>query len=143
MSARAGAASDTEHAAQRAREAYRYVARTYPDGAPLETLGRADWVVLEAQERRDWPAYEEALREPCRVARRGLWGRCEAYKAVHAACRGAEGAVSSREKRRLSRQDLEALRATPRVSWPTARRTGRPRLPQAAVSGRQGGGGRR
>jgi hypothetical protein len=66
MSARAGAASDTELAAQRAREAYRYVARTYPDGAPLEALGRADWGVLEAQERRDWPAYEEALRELCR-----------------------------------------------------------------------------
>jgi hypothetical protein len=69
MSARAGAASeasDTELAAQRAREAYRYVARTCPDGAPLEALGRADWGVLEAQERRDCPAYEEALRELCR-----------------------------------------------------------------------------
>jgi hypothetical protein len=70
MSARAGAAWDTELAAQRAREAYRYVARTYPDGAPLETPGRADWVVLEAQERCDWSAYEEALRELCRVAHR-------------------------------------------------------------------------
>ena len=66
MSARAGATSDTELAAQRAREAYRYVVRTYPDGAPLEALGRAYWDVLEAQERRDWPAYEEVLRELCR-----------------------------------------------------------------------------
>jgi hypothetical protein len=70
MSARAGAASDTELAAQRAREAYRYVVRTYPTGAPLEALGRADWVVLETQERCDWSAYEEALQELCRVARR-------------------------------------------------------------------------
>jgi hypothetical protein len=61
---------DTERAAQRAREAYRYVARVYPRGAPLEPLGRADRAVLEAQDRRDWPAYEEALREMCRVARR-------------------------------------------------------------------------
>ncbi len=53
---------DTELAAQRAREAYRYVARVYPKDAPLEPLGRADRRVLEAQERRDWPAYEEALR---------------------------------------------------------------------------------
>jgi hypothetical protein len=70
MSARAGATSDTELAAQRAREAYRYMARTYPDGTPLETLGCADWVVLEAQKRCDWSAYKEALRELCRVARR-------------------------------------------------------------------------
>jgi hypothetical protein len=73
MSARAGATwdtEDTELAAQRARESYRYVARTYPDGTPLEALGRADWLVLEAQKRCDWSAYEEALRELCRVARR-------------------------------------------------------------------------
>ena len=69
MNARAPA-WDAELAAQRAREAYRYVARTYPDGGPLEALSRADRAVLEAQERRDWPAYEEALRELCRVARR-------------------------------------------------------------------------
>ena len=42
------------------------------------------------------------------------------WQAAHAACRGAKGAVSSREKRCLSRQDLEALGATPRDSWPTA-----------------------
>jgi hypothetical protein len=61
---------DPELAAQRARVAYRYVARTLPKDAPVEAVGRADRAVLEAEERRDWPAYEEALRELCRVARR-------------------------------------------------------------------------
>jgi len=61
---------DTEKAADLAREAYRYVARTYPPDAPLEPLGRADMAVLRAQEAGDWQAYEEALRELCRVARR-------------------------------------------------------------------------
>jgi hypothetical protein len=66
----AAATWDTELAAELARTAYRYVASTYPKDAPLEPLGRADAAVLRAQERRDWPAYEEALRELCRVARR-------------------------------------------------------------------------
>jgi hypothetical protein len=61
---------DTEEAARLAREAYRYVARTYPLDAPLEPLGAADRAVLEAQERRDWPRYVEALREFMRAARR-------------------------------------------------------------------------
>jgi hypothetical protein len=61
---------DTEKAAELARTAYRYVARTYPKDAPLEPLGRADMAVLEAQERGDWPAYEEALRELMRTAKR-------------------------------------------------------------------------
>jgi hypothetical protein len=61
---------DTERAAELAREAYRYVARTYPPGAPLEPLGTADRAVLDAQERGDWRAYEEALRELMRTARR-------------------------------------------------------------------------
>ena len=43
---------DTQKAAELAREAYRYVARTYPKDAPLEPIGRADSVVLEAQEHR-------------------------------------------------------------------------------------------
>ena len=61
---------DTELAADLARTAYRYVARVFPKDAPLEALGRADMAVLEAQERGDWPAYEEALRELMRTARR-------------------------------------------------------------------------
>jgi hypothetical protein len=61
---------NTEEAARLAREAYRYVARTYPPDADLEPLGRVDRVVLEAQERGDWPSYVEALRELMRTARR-------------------------------------------------------------------------
>ena len=40
---------DTQKAAELAREAYRYVGRTYPKDAPLEPIGRADLAVLEAQ----------------------------------------------------------------------------------------------
>jgi hypothetical protein len=67
---------NTEEAARLAREAYRYVARTYPPDADLEPLGKVDRVVLEAQEALDWPRYveAEALRELCRVA------RCEAQR---------------------------------------------------------------
>jgi hypothetical protein len=62
---------DTEEAARLAREAYRFVAKHYPPDADLEPLDRPQDAVLEAQERRDWPAYVDALRELCRVARRG------------------------------------------------------------------------
>jgi hypothetical protein len=48
---------DTEEAARLAREAYRYVARTYPPDADLRPLGVADRRVLEAQERMDWSGY--------------------------------------------------------------------------------------
>ncbi len=61
---------DTEEAARLAREAYRYVARTYPPDADLEPLGKVDRAVLEAQQQGDWPRYVEALREICRTARR-------------------------------------------------------------------------
>jgi hypothetical protein len=61
---------DTEEAARLAREAYKYVARTFPPDAPLEPLGRADATVLNAQEAGDWSGYVEALRELCRTARR-------------------------------------------------------------------------
>lgn len=67
---------DTERAAQLAREAYRYVARMCPnESAALESIGKADMAVLEAQEAGDFEAYEEALRELCRVARREAKGR--------------------------------------------------------------------
>jgi hypothetical protein len=69
-SAFAAATWDTEEAARLAREAYRFVGRVYPPDAPLEPLGKVDRVVLEAQERGDWPRYVEALRELCRAARR-------------------------------------------------------------------------
>jgi hypothetical protein len=69
---------DTEEAARLAREAYRYVARTYPPDAQLEPLGKVDRIVLEAQERGDWPRYVEALRELCRTARREAQRRAAA-----------------------------------------------------------------
>jgi hypothetical protein len=69
---------DTEVAARLAREAYRYVGRTYPLDAPLEPLGAADARVVEAEERGDWPAYVEALRELCRTARREAQRRAAA-----------------------------------------------------------------
>ncbi len=69
---------NTEEAGRLAREAYRYVARTYPPDADLEPLGIADRRVLEAQERGDWDGYVEALRELCRVARREAQRRAAA-----------------------------------------------------------------
>ena len=53
-----------------ARAAYSYVARVLPANANLEAIGRADRAVLEAEGRQDFPAYEEALRELCKAARR-------------------------------------------------------------------------
>jgi len=64
------AAWDAARAAELARKAYRYAARVYPPDASLEPLGRADAVVLEAQEAGDGPAYVEALRELMRTAKR-------------------------------------------------------------------------
>jgi len=61
---------DREEAARLAREAYRYVARTFPPDGPLEPLGVADARVVEAEERGDWPGYVEALRDLMRTARR-------------------------------------------------------------------------
>jgi hypothetical protein len=61
---------DAQRAAELARRAYLYVAEHYPEDAPLEPLGRADAVVVEAEERRDWDAYVEALRALMRLARR-------------------------------------------------------------------------
>lgn len=69
---------DTEEAARLAREAYRYVARTYPLDADMEPLGAADKAVLEAQEQGDWTGYVEALRELCRTARREVQKRAAA-----------------------------------------------------------------
>jgi hypothetical protein len=60
---------DTQLASERAREAYRYVARVYPKGAPWGPIGKIDAQVVEAEQRSDWEAYEEGLREMCRVAR--------------------------------------------------------------------------
>jgi hypothetical protein len=53
-----------------ARKAYSYVARVLPPDAALEAIGRADRAVLEAEQRQDFPVYEEALRELCKAAMR-------------------------------------------------------------------------
>jgi hypothetical protein len=69
---------DAERDLEMARKAYAYVARTLPPDATLEAIGRTDRAVLEAEERQDFAAYEEALRGLCKVARR------EAGRAGHA-----------------------------------------------------------
>lgn len=64
------AAWDAVKALQLAGKAYQYVARVLPPDATLDAIGRADRAVLEAEEREDFPAYEEALRDLMRTARR-------------------------------------------------------------------------
>jgi hypothetical protein len=61
---------DTERAARRAQQAYRYVSRTRPPGTDYLPLDSRTDVAYEAERVGDWPAYVEALRELCRVARR-------------------------------------------------------------------------
>jgi hypothetical protein len=63
-------AGDAVEAMELARKAYAYVAQVLPSDATLEAIGRADRVVLEAEELRDFAAYEEALGELCKAARR-------------------------------------------------------------------------
>ena len=61
---------DTEVAAQRAEQAYRYVSRTLPPGADYLRLDEHTDAAYEAERAGDWPAHVEALRELCRAARR-------------------------------------------------------------------------
>jgi hypothetical protein len=61
---------DTEAAAQRAEQAYRYVGRTLPPGAEYSALDGHTDAANEAERAGDWPAYVDALRELCRAARR-------------------------------------------------------------------------
>jgi len=58
-----------QEALERSREAYAYVARTFPADEDPAALGAADRAALEAEERRAWPAYVEALRALMRAAR--------------------------------------------------------------------------
>ncbi len=60
---------DTELASERAREAYRYVARMMPKDADLDVLAPHEDAAIAAQRAADRQAYEEALREMCRVAK--------------------------------------------------------------------------
>ena len=61
---------DKERASERAREAYRYVVRTMPKDADLDALAPHEDAAIAAQRAGDWQAYEEALREMMRAAKR-------------------------------------------------------------------------
>ncbi len=61
---------DRELASQRAREAYRYIAQTMPKDADLDVLARYEDAAIAAQRAGDWQAYENALREMMRTAKR-------------------------------------------------------------------------
>jgi len=82
-----------------------------------------------------WPAYEKALQELCRVARRAAirkapWtvGRRALPCMLHAVYRGAEHAVSSREKRQLTKATLRAVGPTPGLVAHRVGPNGHPRL---------------
>jgi hypothetical protein len=61
---------DTERAAELATQAYGYVAEVYPRGAGYDRLAEYTEAAHDAQDTGDYPAFEEALRELCRAARR-------------------------------------------------------------------------
>ena len=64
------AAWDTKKASERVREAYRYVAQTMPKDANLDALAPHEDAAIAAQRAGDFAAYEEALRELMRTAKR-------------------------------------------------------------------------
>jgi hypothetical protein len=66
---------DTQMASERAREAYRYAARTMPKDADLDVLAPHEDAAIAAQRAGDLQAYEEALRELMRTARREAFKR--------------------------------------------------------------------
>jgi hypothetical protein len=61
---------DADLAFERAKAAYRFVAGNFPDSADLEILEPYTAAAHEAERTGDWPAYENALRELMRAARR-------------------------------------------------------------------------
>jgi hypothetical protein len=67
-----------QEALERARTAYRYVARLLPPDADLEAIGKADRRALVAEENRDMDAFLEALRALCITARRAAMDRVKA-----------------------------------------------------------------
>jgi hypothetical protein len=60
---------DTERAARRAEQAYRYVSRTLPPGTDYSPLDAHTATAYKAERTGNWPAYLEALAELCRTAR--------------------------------------------------------------------------
>ncbi len=61
---------DTERGSELARRAYAYVTQTQPRDADLDLLGEYEDAAIAAQRAGDFNAYQEALREMCRVAKR-------------------------------------------------------------------------
>ena len=62
---------DTERGSELARRAYAYVAATMPPDCDLDRMiNEYEDAAIAAQRASDFPAYQEALREMCRVAKR-------------------------------------------------------------------------
>jgi hypothetical protein len=61
---------DTAKASELARKAYGYLIKTMPKDANLDVLAPHEDAALEAQRAQNFPAYEEVLRQMCRVAKR-------------------------------------------------------------------------
>jgi hypothetical protein len=61
---------DSEGAAQKAEQAYRYVSRTLPPGADYSALDAHTAAAYKAERTGNWPAFLEALAELCSTARR-------------------------------------------------------------------------
>ena len=60
---------DTERAARRAEQAYRYVSETLPPGTNYSPLDAHTEAAYKAERTGNWPAYLEALAELCRTVR--------------------------------------------------------------------------
>jgi len=60
---------DSERAAHRAEQAYRYVSRMLPPGADYSALDAHTAAAYKAERTGNWPAFLEALAELCRAAR--------------------------------------------------------------------------
>jgi hypothetical protein len=61
---------DSQRAAHRAKQAYRYVSRTLPPGADYSALDAHTAAAYKAERTGNWPAFLEALAELCSTARR-------------------------------------------------------------------------
>ncbi len=61
---------DTARGSELARRAYHYIGETQPLDADLDALNEHEDAAIAAQRAGDFPAYEEALRQMCRVAKR-------------------------------------------------------------------------
>jgi hypothetical protein len=60
---------DTERAARKAEQAYRYVSRTLPPGTDYSLLDGYTEAAYRAERVGNWPAFLQALADLCRAAR--------------------------------------------------------------------------